>query len=260
MAWPVCVGSVIRWRLTSPAEASLSFGQTSGRVLKRQLQFVHIGKCGGSTVEKLLSLSPVVREKYSSFFESHINGIVIDSNCDYLFCLRNPIERAFSAFEWRKKLVLEDAVPDQVRRFPGEARILRQYKSLGSMARLLYRSDGRLNHAVARDFRSIHHLRESISFYCSPLLGVLTPSNILGVVCQEMLVEDCARILAVNAAGLQERSNTSKRQVDQDLDLEAVINLKRFLVNDYQCVAALWSLGALSDRQFWGVMNSSVEE
>ena len=227
--------------------------------MKRQLQFVHIGKCGGSTVEKLLNRSPVVRDQYCSFFESHINGVVVDSNCDYLFCLRNPIDRAFSAFEWRKKLVLEDALPDQVRRFPGEARILRQYKSLGSMARSLYRSHGRLNHAVARDYRSIHHLRESISFYCSPLLGVLTRHNILGVVCQEMLADDCARILAVDAAGLQERSNESKRRTDQDLDAEAVNNLKRFLVDDYQCLAALWSLGALSDQQFWRVMKSSCE-
>ena len=55
------------------------------------------------------------------------------------------------------------------------------------MARSLYRLDGRLDQAVARDFQSIHHLRESISFYCSPLLAILTPHNVFGAVCQEML-------------------------------------------------------------------------
>ena len=249
---------MIRWRLTWPVEASLSFGQTSGHVLKRQLQFVHIGKCGGSTVEKLLSASPVVSEKYSSFFESHINGVVVDPNCDYLFCLRNPIDRAFSAFEWRKKLVLDEALPEQVRRFSGERKVLRQYQSLGAMSRVLYRSDGRLNQAVARDFHCVHHLRESISFYCRPLLGVLTPGNIFGVVCQEQLAADCSRLLGVDASGLRERSNESKRRIDQDLDAEALNNLKRFLVEDYQCIAALWSLGALSDQQFWRVMTSSI--
>ena len=229
------------------------------KALKRHLQFIHVGKCGGSTVGKLLAISPIVADQYSSFFQSHINGVVVDSSCDYLFCVRNPIDRAFSAFEWRRKLVLEDALPDQVRRFPGEARILGQYKSLGSMARLLYRSDGRLNQAVARDFRSIHHLRESISFYCSPLLSVLTPNNILGVVCQEMLADDCAEILAVDVEGLQERSNESKRQIDQELDSEAVNNLKRFLVEDYQSLAALWSLGALSDKQYWRVMRTCID-
>ena len=251
---------MIRWRLTWPAEASLGFGQTSGHALKRQLQFVHIGKCGGSTVEKLLSVSPVISEKYSSFFESHINGVVVDPNCDYLFCLRNPIDRAFSAFEWRKKLVIEEALPEQVRRFPGERRVLRHYQSLGAMARELYRSDGRLNQAVARDFHCVHHLRESISFYCRPLLGVLAPGNIFGVVIQEQLAEDCGKLLGVDASGLRERSNASKRRIDQDLDADAVNNLKRFLVEDYQCIAALWSLGALSDQQFWRVMTSSVEK
>ena len=249
---------MIRWRLTWPAEASLSFGQTPGHALKRQLQFIHIGKCGGSTVEKLLHASPVISEKYYSFFESHINGVVVDPNCDYFFCLRNPVDRAFSAFEWRKKLVIEEASPEQVRRFPGERRVLRQYQSLGTMARALYRSDGRLNQAVARDFQCVHHLRESISFYCRPLLGVLTPSNIFGAVCQEQLVADCGKLLGVDASGLRERSNASKRRIDQDLDAEAVNNLKRFLVEDYQCIAALWSLGALSDQQFWRVMTSSV--
>ena len=250
---------MIRWRLTWPVEASLSFGQTSGHALKRQLQFVHIGKCGGSTVEKLLSISPVISEKYSSFFESHINGVVVDQNCDYLFCLRNPINRAFSAFEWRKKLVIEEALPEQVRRFPGEKRVLRHYQSLGAMARALYHSDGRLNQAVARDFHCVHHLRESISFYCRPLLDVLTPNNIFGVVCQEELASDCGRLLGVDASGLKERSNESKRRIDQDLDAKAVNNLKRFLVEDYQCIATLWSLGALSDQQFWRVMSSSCE-
>ena len=228
--------------------------------MKRRLQFVHIGKCGGSTVKKLLPQSQYVSEQYSSFFESHINGVIIDQSCDYLFCLRNPIDRAFSAFEWRKKLVIDDAIPDQVHRFSGEERILSQYKSLGSMARLLYRSDGRLNQNVARDFRSIHHLRESISFYCSPLLGVLTPSNILGVICQEMLAEDCKRILAVDADGTQERSNVAKRRIEQDLDFEAVNNLKRFLVEDYQSLAVLWSLGALSDKQFGCLIRSPLDK
>ena len=85
------------------------------------------------------------------------------------------------------------------------------------------------------------------------------PTNILGVVCQETLAADCARILGVDAAEVRERSNSSKRRIDQDLDDVAVNNLKRFLVEDYQCLAALWSFGALSDQQYWRVMTSSVE-
>ena len=77
--------------------------------------------------------------------------------------------------------------------------------------------------------------------------------------CQEALAADCASLLGVDALGVRERSNATKQSIDQDLDVEAVSNLKRFLVEDYQCLAALWSLGALSDQQFWRVMTSSVE-
>ena len=228
--------------------------------MKRKLQFVHIGKCGGSTLKSVLSHSLVIAEKYSSFFESHINGVHVDSDCDYIFCVRNPIERAFSAFEWRKKLVLEDLDPHQIDRFPGEAKILRKYKSLGNIARSLYRLDGRLDQAVARDFRSVHHLRESISFYCRPLFNVLTPLNLFGVVCQETLSDDCSRIFGIDASGIRERGNLSKKRIDQDLDVRALANLKRFLVDDYQCLAMLWSLGGLSHQQFWRVMTSSAEK
>ena len=112
---------------------------------------------------------------------------------------------------------------------------------------------------MARDFHCVHHLRESISFYCRPLLGVLAPGNIFGVVIQEQLAEDCGKLLGVDASGLRERSNASKRRIDQDLDAEAVKNLKRFLVEDYESIAALWSFGALSDQQFCRLMSSSVE-
>ena len=230
-----------------------------GHVLKRQLQFIHIGKCGGSTIEKLLPLSPIVAENYSSFFESHVSGVQINVNCDYLFCIRNPIDRAFSAFEWRKKLVLEDQLPGQVDRFPGEKSILMKYASLGTISRNLYFSDGSLNQDVARDFRSIHHLRESISFYCRPLLSVLNPRNLFGVVCQENLAADCAGILGVDASGVRERSNASKRLIEEDLDALAVKNLKRFLHDDYQCITAIWSIGGLNDQQFWRVITSSLE-
>ena len=229
--------------------------------MSRQLQFVHIGKCGGSTVNSLLRQSPLIFQRYSSFFESHINGVNPDLGCDYLFCIRNPIDRAFSGFEWRRKLVLIDQIAGQVCRFPGEAEVLSRYGSLGEIARRLYRaSDGRLDQAVARDYGLIHHLRESIAFYLEPLLnGVVCPENVFGVVCQEFLQEDCLRILGVAPGELRERSNDSRRSIEHDLDAVAVKNLRRFLVKDYQCLTALWSLGCLSDRRYWNLMRFSDE-
>ena len=89
---------------------------------------------------------------------------------------------------------------------------------------------------------------------------MLTPGNILGVVCQESLASDCNRLLGVDVSEVRERSNASKRQIEEDLDVAAINNLRRFLVEDYKCVAALWSLGALSDKQLWRVMTTSAED
>ena len=219
------------------------------------MQFVHIGKCGGSTISSLIKRSSFVSQNYSSYCISHINGVRVDLDCDYLLCIRNPIERAYSAFEWRRKLVLIDKLPGQVGRFPGEAKVLRSYGSLGEIARRLYRTDGRLDQAVARDYGLIHHLRESISFYCEPLLSVVCPKNIIGVICQEFLREDCLRILGVGPEKLRERSNDSRRPLDKDLDATAIKNLRRFLVKDYQCLTMMWCLGSLSDHQYWRVMH-----
>ena len=219
-------------------------------ILSKRLQFVHVGKCGGSTIVKLLSVSHVVADRYASVYESHVDGVVIDSECDYLFCLRNPVARALSAFEWRKKLVLEDACPNQVHRFSGEANVLKSYGSLSSLARSLYGQDGRLQQHVARDFDLVHHLRESISFYLNPLMGVLHSSNVLGVICQETLVEDCREILAVDASSVFERRNENRSLSVSDLDPIVLINLKRYLVQDYSCLSQLWSLGVLDDKKF----------
>ena len=192
----------------------------------------------------------VIASRYKSIEEIHVNGAKIKSNCDYLICLRNPVDRALSAFEWRKKLVLIDAQADQVDRFIGEKSVLASYNTLDSLACSLYEKDNRLCQKAARDFALVHHLRESISFYISPLLPVLSSGNVLGVICQESLAEDCQRILGIDATTVNERKNNAKQQSLSDLSDQAVRNLKRFLADDYQCIVSLWSLGLLDDRQF----------
>lgn len=219
-------------------------------VVNKKLQFVHVGKCGGSTVSKLLKVSSSVLDRYSLIYESHVDGVVIDAECDYLFCLRNPIDRALSAFEWRKKLVLDDALPSQVERFSGESKVLNSYGSLSNLAYSLYDSEGMLRQSVARDFDLIHHLRESISFYLDPLIRVLNPSNVLGIICQETLVSDCQEILGVDASLIFERRNENRSLSVSDLDATVLANLKRYLIRDYNCISQLWSIGLLDDKKF----------
>ena len=165
------------------------------------------------------------------------------------------MSRAFSAFEWRKKLVIDEAHSEQVNRFFGERKVLEKYETLEALAHSLYRDDGKLDQYVARDFGLIHHLRESIAFYLTPLLPVLNPTNVFGIICQETLSADSRDLLGVDASSLFVRRNAQKRSLHGHLDELAVINLRRFLSEDYQCISALWALGALEDERFFKLMS-----
>ena len=213
-----------------------------------------MGKCGGSTIEKLLADSPFVARKYQSVIQSHVCGVTVDSSCDYLICLRNPISRAISAFEWRQKLVVNDPPPNQATRFKGELDVLKAYGSFSDLASKLYQENASLNELVARDFQLVHHLRESISFYLKPLLPVLSASNVYGVICQENLSADCEKLLGVLSNGMAERKNHQRRESLGSLGKQAVTNLKRYLHDDYACITSLWTKGILSDCQFNSLM------
>ena len=213
-----------------------------------------MGKCGGSTIEKLLADSPLVTRKYQSVIQSHVCGVTIDSDCDYLFCLRNPISRAISAYEWRKKLVISDPPPNQANRFRGEFDVLNTYSSFSDLTSKLYQKDASLNELVARDFQLVHHLRESISFYLKPLIPVLTASNVYGIICQETLSVDCEKLLGIAPKEIVERKNNLRQESPVTLGNQAVANLKRYLHDDYVCITSLWSKSILSDRQFSSLM------
>ena len=217
---------------------------------KSLLRFIHVGKCGGSTIEKLLVDSPLVALKYHSVIQSHVCGVSLDTSCDYLICLRNPIARAISAYEWRQKLVVSDPSPNQASRFRGELDVLQAYGSFSELSSKLYQSDASLNELVARDFQLVHHLRESISFYLKPLLPILTAQNVYGVICQENLSADCEKLLGILPNGMAERKNYQRRESLSTLGEKAVVNLKRYLHDDYACITTLWSRGILTDHQF----------
>ena len=221
---------------------------------KKLLRFIHVGKCGGSTIEKLLVDSPLVALKYHSVIQSHVCGVSPDTTCDYLICLRNPIARAISAYEWRQKLVVSDPPPNQASRFRGELEVLQAYGSFSELSSKLYQKDASLNELVARDFQLVHHLRESISFYLKPLLPILTSDNVYGIICQENLSGDCEKLLGILPGEIAERKNYLRRESPSTLGKKAVTNLKRYLHDDYACITSLWSNGILSDHQFNSLM------
>ena len=97
-----------------------------------KLNVVHIGKCGGGTVTLAIEQSTLLRERFESIEITHIKKVQYSDNESYLIVIRNPIDRAISAFNWRYHLVVE--TEKQRERFKGEWEILKKYSSLNSIS------------------------------------------------------------------------------------------------------------------------------
>ena len=220
--------------------------------MDRKLFLVHVGKCGGASLRNTLLQSDVAFEKWV-----HIHQPPIDAANRYVIVTRAPISRAMSAFNWRYHLVVETAAqPD---RFPGERDILLYYKTLNALAEALYFEDGTENVLAHGNFRSIHHLGESIAFYLDPLLDGIDKNQIEGVIAQESLSTDALDILGirVEARTHGHRSNTSPEQLE--LSAQARRNLRRYLHRDYACMAVLQDWGLLSTEASAALESEAVD-
>lgn len=208
-----------------------------------RLIYVHIGKCGGSSLGRAISRSQVLKREFSAVAKFHVKKPPIMKNAKYLIVVRNPIDRAVSAFNWRYRLVVDEE--KQKSRFDNEWNILTKYGSLNSLSQALY-VGGHLDPEVARDFNSIHHLRENITFYLDDLLRSIGPDQVYGVLATETLNQDIVKILGVNSVA---RVHDNSRSVDprrQILTDSAIENLRRFLQSDYDNLQILLSMNQSS--------------
>lgn len=200
---------------------------------------IHIGKCGGSTCRTVISASSVRIDRIV-----HIHQPEPDITVRYYIIARAPIARAISAFNWRYWLVNSDE--RQAARFPGERAILNHYGNLSTLAETLYFPDTTDNPLAQGNFRSIHHLGESIAFYLDPLLSRINPDQVVGVVMQETLDADLARLFGVTA-GLREKSHGGMTPPEMlALSDLAYRNLRRFLGKDFACLQKLREWGKLN--------------
>ena len=201
--------------------------------------YVHIGKCGGESLWKAIQQSERIQKRFSNIRRIHVAKPPILKNANYLIVVRNPIARALSAFNWRYKLVVSDEV--QKTRFKGEHQILIKYGTLNSLAERLY-TDGITNEEVARDFRSIHHLKEDIGFYLTELLKRISSEQIYAVMATEALDQDIKATLGITNVGRIHQNSSSNNDVEEQLSKIAQANLRNFLVADYRAIEKLMKL------------------
>lgn len=187
---------------------------------------IHIGKCGGYTVESFL--------KNNNFkFESiHIQKCTFDINKKYVIVIRNPISRFISAFNWRYKLVVDDKI--QEKRFQGEKDILQYYSSSNNLSENIHTFD------INKTY--IHHIKEDIDFYIGEFLQNCKKENIIGIIMTETLNNDILELFGINNIIHNNNNNTYNKTMSN----EGHDNLKQYLWKDYACIDKLFEMGLLS--------------
>jgi hypothetical protein len=201
----------------------------------KSLIFIHIGKCGGATLNIALRESSRTK-KYSKIHKIHVSKPPILKNTHYVFILRDPIQRTISAFNWRYKKVVIDEIHKY--RFAGEYEILKKYNNINSLAEALYRN-GNLDLDVEKELNTILHIKHNISFYLKELLKSLQSNQIFGVFTTENLNNDIFNQLKTeNLLHLHENSSSTNQKY-KDLSLEGLNNLKTYLSEDFKCIETL---------------------
>jgi hypothetical protein len=204
---------------------------------------IHIGKCGGRTLQKGI----VNATRNGEVFVIHITKPNYRPDLKYIIVARNPIARLKSAFRWRFKLVVTDGV--QKNRFKGEYEVLVKYKMLNKLAEALYFDDGSPNLNAHREIRKIHHIHEDISFYLEELLTKCHPNQIIAVLMQENLNNDIWRVFGYKNDIHLHRKPVVTEEEDQLSD-RAMKNLLRFFWKDYKALVKLYCWGKI-DREIF---------
>ena len=194
-----------------------------------QLKFIHIGKCGGSSITKDLMDNDIV------FKRTHGRAVKYDHRKKYFILLRNPVDRFASAFYWRKHTVLN--WKSQKDRFDGEYNFFQKYETIEDV--------------IQADFslfqkQYIHHIKEDIDFYIGDFVNQCDPNNIIGIACTETLNTDIKNIF--NIESTNHKKNNKKRKIKIKKDTRVI--LKKYLYKDYLVVEKLNNLKLLTKEQY----------
>ena len=196
------------------------------------LIYIHIGKCGGTTLLKSLKASSKTK-KYLQKITIHLHKPPIMKKAKYAIVIRNPIKRAISAYNWRYNHVIKNNGKTNILR--GEYKVLSKYKNINELAENLF-INNKANKKAHKDFRKIRHLREDISFYLKDLLPKISKKQIFAVFSTEGLNHDIYKILKVKNNSYENMNHHKTTPNNKKLSKFGYKNLKKFLVEDYNCI------------------------
>jgi hypothetical protein len=182
------------------------------------MKIIHIGKCGGS------SLNTLFKDKHEII---HLKPVINNGIDDYLIIIRNPIQRFISAFNWRYRLVIEE----NKKSYPSEKELLLKYKTVNNLINDIHNFKG-----------YIHHIHEDIHFYLKDF--DFSKGNV-EVVTTENLNEDI-----YNLFGLVLRARLKENKKETILTPLEYITLKEYLSKDYSIIEQMYNYGIISKEKY----------
>jgi len=200
------------------------------------LIYVHIDKCGGSTVERNIFKSKKIIENFSRIHKIHQNKPPIHKKSKYIIVVRNPLSRLVSAFNWRYRLLVKEE-NNYKNYFKKELNILKKYKNINSIAEQLYFNE-KLNKNVAKEFKKIIHIKNDMEFYLGDLLKSISKDQIFAVLCQETINADIKNYLSLNN-NLNINDNNNRSLFKKHLTVTSQENLKKWSINDFKILKNL---------------------
>jgi len=212
------------------------------------LIYIHIGKCGGLSLNQAINQSEIIKNKFTKITKIHLSKPPILKKARYLIVVRNPIRRSLSAFNWRYKHVVEGSL--EKGNFIGDQKVLKKYGSLNNLAECLY-DDGNLNINVAKEFKTIRHLKEDISYYLRDLLNKIKKEQIFCVFITENLSDDISKYLEVKKMLNINENSINTHSNKKHLSDKAYRNLKIFLNEEFEIIEKLFAIsdGANKSRK-----------
>ena len=192
--------------------------------------FIHIGKCGGSTIRTTLANNNINFDKLHVY---DMEGFKCQSDKKYLIVLRNPVERFVSAFYWRKYLVSEK----QKNRFDGEYEFFQKFATIEDLIQ---------NDISILQKQYVHHIKEDMHHYLGDFVNQCDPTNIIGIICTEILNKDFERIFNIKVQG-HEKDNSKRKTELKEEDHKIV---KQYLHKDYLIIEKLNNLKLLTGEQY----------
>ena len=210
------------------------------------LVYVHIGKCGGSSLAWAIAESKSLSKEFKQIYRCHLEPPPILYHARYLIVVRNPIDRMVSAFNFEMK---KAASRHNRRSSAWRTEFFGKYNSINQLAESLY-CDGNLSPSVARDLESVPHLGKCIAYYLRDLQEGISKDQIWAVMAQESLDADIQKFLNVRnkKAIHREGSPSAAQATGKFLSEEARVNLARYLQADFDILERLTSNFGIDDE------------